>query len=124
MARSDFVWVNFDELFTDNNTAATREFTVQGNPISAGGGNGVKAEGYLLIQARDVEANNHRILINNQELPSFDIPSDANDQWFTWMDRIPEGFLKVGQNRITIRRVANNDNFRVANVAVHWREQG
>lgn len=114
MARSDFMWVNFDERFNSSNTAATRTFNVEGSPIDTG---------YLLIQSFDVERDNHRILINNQELPSFDIPEGGNNLWTTWMDRIPENFLQQGSNRITIRRQGSED-FTVANVAIHWRELG
>lgn len=115
MEHSDFKLINFDEQFNSNNTSATRTFTVDGNPIDTG---------YLLIQCFDVENNNHQILINNRDLPSFDIPTHNNNQWFTWMDRIPSGFLQQGQNRITIRRSSTNpnDGFFVANVVINWRE--
>ncbi len=112
MARSDFAWVNFDQQFNSSTTQATRSFTVEGNPIGTG---------YLLIQAFDVERGNHQILINGQALPSFDIPTHGNRQWFTWMDRIPAKYLEPGTNRLTIQRMGAEDFF-VANVAVHWRE--
>lgn len=116
MARSDFRWVNFDEQFNAGNTEATRTFNVEGPPRDGRGDTG-----YLLIQAHDVENGNHQILLNGNHLPSFDIPEHGNQQWFTWMDRIPPGFLNQGQNRLTIRR-SGNDDFFVANVVVHWRE--
>ena len=117
MARSDFAFVNFDFQFNAQNTEATETFVIEGNPLNSG-------NGYLLIQAMDVEQSNHRILINNQDLPSFDIPRQGqNNIWTTWMDRVPQSFLRAGNNRITIRRVGGEDFF-VANVVVHWREQG
>lgn len=120
MARSDFAWVNFDEQFNTSNPEATRTFEIDDIPIGTG---------YLLIQHFDVEIGNHRIIINGQDLPSFDIPAIpqnriTNDIWLTWMDRVPPGFLRQGDNRITIRRVTSQgtEAFRIANVAVHWRE--
>ena len=114
MARSDFAWVNFDEEFNTDRPEATRTFNVEGNPTSIG---------FLLIQYFDVENKDYQILINDQDMPSFDIPAhkDKNEQWFTWMDRIPPGFLHQGENRITIRRT-NTRRISIANVAIHWRE--
>lgn len=119
---SDFTWVNFDEQFNSTNREATRDFSVDGEPVGTG---------YLLIQVRDVELSRHRILINGRDLPSFDIPADPENQvWRVWMDRIPSGFLQTGQNRLTIRRQfddpaveGDTEAFFVANVAVHWRER-
>ena len=117
MARSDFAWVNFDFRFNPQNTENTQTFTIEGNPLNSG-------NGYLLIQALDVERSNHRILINGNDLPSFDIPQQSQSNlWTTWMDRVPQSFLRAGVNRITIRRVGSEDFF-VANVVVQWREQG
>jgi hypothetical protein len=120
--RSDFAWINFDEQFNSTNREATRAFAVEGEPVGTG---------YLLIQVRDVELSRHRILINGRDLPSFDIPADPENQvWRVWMDRIPPDFLRTGQNRLTIRRQADDPDvqgdteaFFVANVAVHWRER-
>jgi hypothetical protein len=128
MLRSDFAWVNFDNEFNVPNEEATRTFTIDDDPAAASApGSSVRAEGYILIQARDVgnssagpgDSITHRILINGRHLPSFDMV--AEDGWNLWMDRIPVGFLQQGQNRLTIRRRAV-DNFAVANVVVHWRE--
>lgn len=121
MARSDFAWVNFDVNFNTPNESATRTFEVEGLPSGTG---------YLLIQAQDLDVpqggsvTRHQIEINGQDLPSFDLPvQEGNNRWTTWMDRIPGGFLRRGVNRITIRRVGN-DQFFIANVAVNWREAG
>lgn len=116
MARSDFAWINFDFQFNANNTQVTRTFNVEGNPLNSG-------NGYLLIQGFDIERDNHRILINGQDLPSFDLPPTGNNVWTTWMDRVPQSFLNQGDNRITIRREGPEDFF-IANVVVQWRERG
>jgi len=122
MARSDFVWIVVDEVLNTSNPFVTREFELEGRPMDTG---------YLLIQVLDVEVGVHRIFINDEPLPSFDIPpQEGKGRWTTWMDRIPEGFLRQGRNTITIRAASAADNllivadpFRVANVAVHWRER-
>ena len=133
MARSDFQWVNFDHTFTPGGAAAvaTRSFRVDSPPIPASpAGQDIAAVGYVLVQALDVERagggpeSQHRIQINGTDLPAFDLPNEGG-AWQTWMDRIPPGLLQVGDNRLTIRHGGNdNDGFRVANVAVHWRENG
>lgn len=128
MFNSDFVWLNFDQEFTQPNQEATRSFQIDDTPETASTAqSNISAEGFLLIQARDVGNSStdegdpitHRILINGRHLPSFDLVD--NEGWNLWMDRIPEGFLRRGTNRLTIRRRAV-DRFRVANVVVQWRE--
>ncbi len=117
MPHADFAWVAFDQQFNSSNPVATRNFVVDGDPIGTG---------YLLIQHFDVEVGNHRILLNGQDLPSFDIPAQStiDHLWQTWMDRIPAGFLHQGENQITVRRVTSEatEAFFVANIAIHWRE--
>ena len=115
MSRSDFAWVNFDTQFDNNNTQATRTFAIESTPL-------INGNRYLLIQVQDVEQGNHRILINNQDLPSFDIPEGGNNFRTTWMDRVPQSLLNRGQNTITIQRVGS-EVFTVFNVMVQWREQ-
>ncbi|GFE65735.1 DUF7383 domain-containing protein [Litoreibacter roseus] len=129
MTRSDFAWLNFDTEFTRPNQEATRTFIIDDDPVTASRqGQSVSAEGYIMIQAEDVgnsstaegDVITHRILINGKHLPSFDMVD--REGWNLWMDRIPAGFLKKGDNRLTIRRRAV-DRFRVANVMVQWREK-
>ena len=129
MFNSDFVWLNFDKEFTRPNEEATRSFYIDEEPTAAHPrGQGITSEGYILIQAEDVGVGasepgdelTHRVLINGQHLPSFDMV--AEDGWNLWMDRVPENFLKKGENTLTIRRRAV-DRFRVANVVVQWRER-
>lgn len=119
MLRSDYAWVSFFEDFNSTNTAATRTFQIDGTP---------EGVGYLLIQQFDVEVGSHRILINDQDLSGFDLtampPGNPDRVWITWMDGIRPGLLRQGTNRITIRRSTGTDEFfRVANIAVHWRER-
>jgi len=113
MPRADFQFVRFNERFSDDNPRVTRTFTVEGTPLGSG---------YLLIQAHDVESDKHSISINGQALPRFDIPEGSGGKWQLWMDLIPAGFLTSGENRIMIARVKRNDNFFIASIAVHWRE--
>ncbi len=129
MTRSDFAWLNFDTEFVQPNQEATRTFFVDDDPIPASReGQSVSAEGYIVIQAHDVgnssteegDAITHRILINGQHLPAFDMVD--REGWNLWMDRIPVGFLRRGENRLTVRRRAV-DRFRVANIVVQWRER-
>ncbi len=133
MPRSDFAWVNFDHTFNAGSPSADRSFNVEGVPVPASlpdaPGN-AQAVGYVLVQALDAEkpgatVSDHRIQINGVDLPSFDVPVEGG-AWQTWMDRIPPNVLKGNSvNRITIIGSASDpDGFHVANVAVHWREQG
>jgi len=133
MPRSDFAWVNFDHNFTAATPTATRTFQVDSPPVLASpddaNRNG-QAVGYVLVQALDVEnsggapESQHRIQINAVDLPAFDLPVESG-AWQTWMDRIPPEVLNAGNNGLTIvHGGGDGDGFRVANVAVHWREQG
>ena len=88
MPRADFQFVRFNESFSDNNPRVTRTFTVEGSPLGSG---------YLLIQAHDVESDEHSISINGQALPRFDIPKGSGGKWQLWMDLIPAGFLTSGE---------------------------
>jgi len=119
MPRNDFAWVEFAHLFTATAPSRTETFNVEGVPVTAGD----NTEGYVLVLARDVQLNSHRIQINGTDLPQVDIQPDGAGEWQTWMDRIPNDFLVPGANRITIRRVGNDD-FTISSVVVHWREQG
>lgn len=129
MFNCDFVWLNFDNDFNRPNEEATRTFVIDEEPAAASqNGTSISAEGFILIQAQDVgnsstdegDAITHRILINGQHLPSFDMVD--REGWNLWMDRIPANMLRKGDNRLTIRRRAV-DRFRVANVVVQWREK-
>ena len=118
MARSDYTLIPIDQIFTENNPTITKEFNIEGNPIDSN-----RLDAYLLVQVRSVEDSSHRISINNEDLPSVDLPpAPENSQAFLlWMDHIPANFLRSGSNTITITRTVNDD-FEVRNVVVHWRE--
>lgn len=117
MARADFQFVSINQEFSSQNPAVTKTFTVEsqlGNlPIPP------IADAYLLITTRNVTLTGHQLSINNQQLPGFDLR--PHEGWATSMDHIPPGFLKAGQNSITIERIGNDD-FSVGFVVVHWRE--
>ena len=128
MTQSDFAWVNFNHTFNSAAPTATRNFQVENAPIPANPPGNVRAVGYVLVQAFDVEnsagpqQSQHRILINGVDLPDFDFPVEGG-AWQTWMDHIPPGVLVAGDNNIRImHNGADGDGFRVANVAIHWRE--
>ena len=117
MARSDYKLIPIEQNFTQSNPTVTKNFDIEGRPLNN------FLDAYLLVQVRGVADSRHRISINNSELPDFDLPpAPGNSQAFLlWMDHIPTGFLRSGNNTITITRGAN-DNFEVKNVVVHWRE--
>jgi len=110
MARSDFNWIPFSHEFTANDPSFAMDFPIDGTPID---------DAYLIITAHNAGQDN-KIYINNQELPSWDIPLHSSG-WQTWMDHIPSGFLQSGNNSIMVVRVGNDD-FSTKDVVVHWRE--
>jgi hypothetical protein len=90
-------------------------FNIDGNPL----------DGYLLLNTFDVDSDQHRIQINERHLPSSDlIRKAADNRWQVRMDAIPDGVLLPGNNTLTIRRAEGSDSFLVAEVTVHWREEG
>lgn len=77
---------------------------------------------YLIVTAYDVHNYGHRILINGQDLPGFDIPP-APGRWQTWMSVVPIPLIQKGYNTIQIKRdTSTGDNFAIGTVAIHWRE--
>lgn len=79
------------------------------------------ADPYLQIQAFDVEAYGHDILLNGESLSGFDIP--PGEGWQTWMDTITGEELKTGENTLRIERdTTTDDAFAVGTVVVNWRE--
>lgn len=123
--QSDFGLITFWEHLGDKkgdlSTSATwvgdrttvRNFNIDGVP---------QGKGYVLVQAYDVHEGSHQILINGQALPGMDIPKEVG-KWQTWMDEIPSGIMKQGNNTIQIRRdTSTGDNFIIRTVAIHWRE--
>jgi hypothetical protein len=113
MARSDFNWISFTHDFTANNPTKTVEFPIEGSKTPVD-------DAYLLITAHNVSAQGHKILINNVELPGFDL-AIHNPGWQTWMDHIQPGLLKKGMNSLTVVRTGGDD-FTTKDAVVHWRE--
>jgi hypothetical protein len=116
-AQGDFKYIPFNNTeLNASNPTVEREFLISGNgPL--------QDHGYLLIRVKSLNSMSHRIEINGKDLGGFDIPSAPHDSnaWFTHMDPIREGFLRLGTNSIRVTRVGN-DNFRVFDAVVHWRE--
>jgi hypothetical protein len=113
MARSDFNWIPVNHTFTLSEPSFSINFPIEGNrdPVD---------DAYLLITAHNVSHQGHEILINNQGLPSWDLPIH-DPGWMTWMDHIEPGVLTTGSNSLTILRVGNDD-FSVKDIVVCWRE--
>lgn len=78
-------------------------------------------EGFVGIQAFDVETYGHEIRINGEPLSGFDIP--PNDGWQYWEDTITGASLVEGTNTVEITRdPESGDAFAVGTVTVHWKE--
>ena len=125
MARGDFNYIAVNQSFNDSNTVFEKDFQVK-----LEGGRQRVDDGYLLITARSVDSTNHRIRLNNRDLPGSDIPLPPGNSnaWFTYMVHVPletsggQPFLVPGTNELEIRR-AGGDNFEVKDMVVHWREE-
>lgn len=110
MARADFTHVEFNHHFSAVAPEETRSLTIEGIPHG----------GYILVQVADVENFAAQIEINGVDLPGWDVPPGLSNKWSLWTDPIPTGFLKEGDNRLTIR--SGGGDFFVRSVWVHWRE--
>jgi hypothetical protein len=79
-------------------------------------------DGYVGIQAFDVGAYGHEILVNGDPMNGFDIP--PNDGWQYWVDTFADAVsLTEGTNRLRIARDPESDDaFAVGTVTVHWKE--
>ena len=76
---------------------------------------------YVELQAYDVGAFGHEILLNGDPLTGFDVP--PAEGWQYWMDAVTEQELRTGENTLRIRRDTDTDDaFAVGNVVVNWRE--
>jgi len=117
MARSDFNCVQVARNFVNSNPDTIVEFPIEGS----GDSSEIVDDAYLLIQARGVSSNSHRIFVNNEPLPGIDLPERSG--WQTWMDRIPPELLRFGTNSIRITRaIPSSDEFYINGVVVNWRE--
>jgi hypothetical protein len=91
---NNFVAVAVNANFTAYNQQVDRTFHIAED---------LPANGYLLIQARGVGRSNHRIYINEKQLPGMDIPPQSDSSALvTSMDIIPNNFLQSGENKLTI----------------------
>ena len=87
-------------------------------------------EGYILLQTYDVDFSYHRILINDNDLPSnFDIvahvevsESDEARYWRIWYTTVPDNFLVKGENTIQIK-AGPEDDFLINDIIIHFREK-
>jgi hypothetical protein len=78
-------------------------------------------DAYVELQAYDVQAYGHEIVVNGDSLAGFDIP--PHDGWQYWMDSLSGADLREGDNEIEIHRDPETlDEFVVGTVTVHWRE--
>lgn len=78
-------------------------------------------DAYVGIQAFDVDAFGHEILINGDAMSGFDIP--PNDGWQYWVDTLTGTSLVEGTNTLEIARDTDSqDAFAVGTVTVHWKE--
>jgi hypothetical protein len=79
-------------------------------------------DGYVGIQAFDVGAFGHDVLINGEPMSGFDIP--PADGWQYWVDTFGDAVsLTAGTNHLRIVRDTDTaDAFAVGTVTVHWKE--
>lgn len=78
-------------------------------------------DAYVGIQAFDVDAFGHEILVNGDPLSGFDIP--PNDGWQYWVDTLTGTSLVEGTNTLEIARDPESmDAFAIGTVTVHWKE--
>jgi hypothetical protein len=109
-ANSGALDVPWAEFVGDRSTE--KEFTV---PVAAA------RDGYVTVQALDVGAYGHEILINGESLSGFDLP--PNDGWQCWMDVVTGTELVEGTNTIqVVRDEETPDDFVIGTVRINWRE--
>ncbi|PSQ02066.1 hypothetical protein BRC94_02325 [Halobacteriales archaeon QS_5_70_17] len=78
-------------------------------------------DGYVTVQALDVAAYGHEIVVNGKALSGFDIPPSSG--WQCWMDVMAGVDLREGENTIRIRRdPETDDSFVIGSLRVTWRE--
>ncbi|MWG34883.1 DUF7383 domain-containing protein [Halomarina oriensis] len=123
--RSNYALVEFGELLADREgaldvpwaTFAGDESTEQTFEVPVDGA----VDGYVTVQALDVDAYGHEILVNGDPLSGFDIPPASG--WQSWMDVMTGATLHEGENTIQVRRDTDSrDAFVVGTVRVNWRE--
>lgn len=76
-------------------------------------------DAFVLVQAYDVGAFGHEILINGESLSGFDIP--PAEGWQAWMDAVTGTELREGENTVKVRRdPESRDDFVVGACTVNW----
>lgn len=76
---------------------------------------------FLGIQAFDVGAYGHEIVLNGESLSGFDIP--PNEGWQYWADSVTGASLVEGTNTLVLERDGGSDDaFAVGTIRVHWKE--
>ena len=78
-------------------------------------------EAFVQLQAYDVGAFGHEIVVNGEPLSGFDIPPSPG--WQCWMDSVSGASLTGGENTLRVRRDDTTDDaFVVGTATVHWKE--
>jgi hypothetical protein len=78
-------------------------------------------DAYIELQAYDVGAFGHEILVNGEPLSGFDLP--PAEGWQLWMDAVTGAGLREGENTVqVVRDPDSGDEFAVGNLIVHWRQ--
>lgn len=117
--RSDFNVIPVRREFNSNNPSFSADFRVEGAQIVD--------DGYLVMQVQGVgEPGTHRITLNNFDIEgNFDFkPAPGGSQaWLAWMTTFePDKLLPDEINTLRIQRIGN-DNFRVGDIVINWRER-
>lgn len=103
----DVPWATFV-----GDASSTKTFEVPSAPVDP----------YLELQAYEVGAFDHEILVNGDPISGFDLP--PSEGWQYWMDAVTGAALHEGENTIQVcRDAAGDDSFVVGNVVVHWKER-
>jgi hypothetical protein len=123
--RSNYALVEFGELLGEHEGALDvpwaefvgDESTEKAFEVPVAGA----VDGYVTIQALDVDSYGHEILVNGEALSGFDVPPASG--WQCWMDVLTGATLREGENTIRVRRDTETpDAFAVGTVRVTWRE--
>ncbi|MFD1513092.1 DUF7383 domain-containing protein [Halomarina rubra] len=123
--RSNYALLEFGELLADREGALDvpwaefvgDESTEHSFEVPVDGA----IDGYVTIQALDVDSYDHEVLVNGESLSGFDIPPASG--WQCWMDVITGATLREGTNTIQVRRDTDTrDAFVLGTVRVTWRE--
>jgi len=123
--RSNYALVEFGELLAEGEQALDvpwaefvgNESTEKRFEVPVEGA----VDGYVTVQALDVDAYDHEILVNGDPLSGFDIPPASG--WQCWMDVMSGATLQEGENTIQVRRDTDSrDAFVVGTLRVNWRE--